>query len=39
MLDVLYALVKAVESREPVVLATVIDVRGASPAQVGFKRL
>lgn len=39
MLDVLKALVRAVESREPVALATVIDVAGASPARVGFKLL
>jgi xanthine/CO dehydrogenase XdhC/CoxF family maturation factor len=39
MLDVLNALVKAIESREPVALTTVIDVQGASPAGVGFKRL
>ena len=37
MLDVLKALLKAVENRRPVALATVIDVQGASPARVGFK--
>jgi len=39
MLDVLKALVKAVENRVPVALATVIDVQGPSPARVGFKLL
>lgn len=39
MLDVLNALVKAMEERKPVALATVIDVQGASPARVGFKLL
>lgn len=39
MLDVLKALVKAVENREPVAVATVIEVQGASPARVGFKLL
>lgn len=39
MLDVLKALAKAVENREPVALAIVIDVQGASPAQAGFKLL
>jgi xanthine/CO dehydrogenase XdhC/CoxF family maturation factor len=39
MLDVLNALVKAIESLEPVALTTVIDVQGASPARVGFKLL
>lgn len=39
MLDVLNALFKAIENREPVALATVIDVQGASPTRVGFKLL
>jgi len=39
MLEVLKALVGAIENREPVVLATVVDVQGASPARVGFKLL
>jgi xanthine dehydrogenase accessory factor len=39
MLDVLSALVNALESRKPVALATVIEVKGASPARVGFKLL
>ena len=39
MLDVLNTLVKAIEDRQPVALATVIDVQGASPARVGFKLL
>lgn len=39
MLNVLNALVKAIENRKPVALATVIDVQGASPARVGFKLL
>ncbi|MGM0665082.1 MAG: XdhC family protein, partial [Thermodesulfobacteriota bacterium] len=39
MLDVLKALVRAAENREPVALATVIDVQGASPARIGFKLL
>jgi len=39
MLDVLKALAKAIESRDPVALATVINVEGASPARVGFKLL
>ena len=39
MKNVLTALVRALENREPVALATVIDVRGASPARVGFKLL
>jgi hypothetical protein len=38
MLDVLNALVKAIESREPVALATVIDVQGASPARATSTR-
>ncbi len=39
MMDVLDELIKAVKDREPVALATIIDVKGASPAQVGFKLL
>lgn len=39
MRDVLNALAKAIENRKTVALATVIDVRGASPARVGFKLL
>jgi len=37
--DVIAALNEALERNEPVALATVIEVRGASPAQVGFKLL
>lgn len=40
MVDVLKELVKAMDSRESVALATIIDVQqGASPAQIGFKLL
>jgi xanthine dehydrogenase accessory factor len=39
MLDVLKALVRAMENRERVALATVVAIEGASPAQVGFKLL
>ena len=34
MLDVLHDLTKSIERREPVALATVVEVKGASPAQV-----
>jgi xanthine dehydrogenase accessory factor len=37
--DVIAALNEALERNEPVALATVVDVQGASPAQVGFKLL
>ncbi len=39
MLDVLRELAVAIEQRQPVALATVIETKGASPAQVGFKLL
>ena len=39
MFNVLSELIKAVENREAVALASIIDVQGASPAQVGFKLL
>ena len=39
MLNVLNELIKAIENRQTVALATIIDVQGASPAQVGFKLL
>lgn len=39
MRDVIAALNEALERNEPVALATVVDVAGASPAQVGFKLL
>ena len=39
MLKVFNEWIKAIENHEPVVLATVIDVKGASPAQLGFKLL
>jgi len=39
MLDVLHELTTAIERQEPVALATVVEVKGASPAQVGFKLL
>lgn len=39
MQNVLKELIKAVEAGEPAALATVIDVKGASPARVGFKLL
>jgi len=39
MLDVLHELTAAIERREPVAVATVVEVKGASPAQVGFKLL
>lgn len=38
-LAVLRALEEAIARREPAVLATVVEVRGASPAQPGFKLL
>lgn len=38
-MDVLHELTTAIERREPVALATVVEVKGASPAQVGFKLL
>lgn len=39
MLIVLNELIKAIGNNQPVALATVIDVKGASPAQKGFKLL
>jgi xanthine dehydrogenase accessory factor len=39
MLDVLHELTAAIERREPVAVSTVVEVKGASPAQVGFKLL
>ena len=39
MLDVLHELTEAIERQEPMALATVVEVKGASPAQAGFKLL
>lgn len=39
MNDVLHKLTEAIERGEPVALATTVEVKGASPAQVGFKLL
>jgi len=39
MKEILEALQRSLESNEPVALATVVEVTGASPAQVGFKLL
>jgi xanthine dehydrogenase accessory factor len=39
MRQVIAALAEALERNEPVALATVVDVQGASPAQVGLKLL
>lgn len=39
MREVIAALNEALEHNEPVALATVVEVEGASPAQVGFKLL
>ena len=39
MREVIAALSEALEHNEPVALATVVEVAGASPAQVGFKLL
>lgn len=39
MSDVLKALLKASETRQPVALATIIEVKGAAPARIGFKLL
>ncbi|MGC8786020.1 MAG: XdhC family protein, partial [Anaerolineae bacterium] len=39
MKEILSALQQSLESNEPVALATVVEVQGASPAQVGFKLL
>ena len=39
MMEVLEALREALRRNEPVALATVVEVQGASPAQVGFKLL
>ena len=38
-MNVLHELTTAIERREPVALATVVEVKGASPAQMGFKLL
>lgn len=39
MVNILEALTEAIKSRQPVALATIIDVQGASPARIGFKLL
>ena len=39
MTEVLKALIEALENRQPVALATVIEAQGASPARMGFKIL
>ena len=39
MLDVLRELTIAIENRQPVVLATIVEAQGASPARPGFKLL
>lgn len=39
MQEVLAALLSAIEQEEPVALATVVETRGSSPAQPGFKLL
>ena len=39
MLNILNDLVKAIEKGRAVAMATLIDVRGASPAPIGFKLL
>ena len=39
MKEILQALQQCLENKEPVALATVVEVKGASPAQVGFKLL
>ncbi len=39
MREVVAALDEALQRDEPVALATVVEVHGASPAQVGFKLL
>ena len=39
MTEVLKTLIEALENRQPVALATVIEVQGASPARIGFKIL
>jgi len=39
MREIITALDEAVQRSEPVALATVVEVNGASPAQVGFKLL
>ncbi len=39
MSEFLRELLKALETRQPVALAAIIDVQGASPARVGFKLL
>ena len=39
MKEVIAALHEALQRNEPVALATVVDVQGTSPAQLGFKLL
>ncbi len=39
MKEVIESLLAAIEKMEPAALATIVDVKGASPAQVGFKLL
>lgn len=39
MREILRTLQEALERREPVALVTIVEVRGASPAKVGFKAL
>ena len=39
MSEVLKALLRSIETRQAVALATIIDVQGASPARLGFKLL
>lgn len=39
MKEILRALEQSLENNEPVAVATVVEVKGASPAQVGFKLL
>ncbi len=39
MREIITALDEAVQRNEPVALATIVEVKGASPAQVGFKLL
>jgi len=39
MKEVLYTLVEAMDAGEPLALATIVEVQGASPAQVGYKLL
>lgn len=39
MMEIITVLDEAIKRQEPVALATVVEVKGASPAQVGFKLL